>query len=56
MFDMIGTGPICVQADWERQDSICEFHALPDSLRQTSGRIEVLFKIFALIRGRGNMG
>ncbi len=35
MFDMIGAAPICVQVDQEVQDSICEWHNLPDNLCQT---------------------
>ncbi len=37
MFDMIGAAPICVRADREVQDSICERLTLPDNLCRTSG-------------------
>ncbi len=56
MFDMIGAALICVRADREVQDSICERLTLPDNPRRTSGPIEVLNKIFAPILGRGKSG
>ncbi len=56
MFDIISAAPICVRADREVPDSIGEHLTLPDNLRQTSARIEVLNKIFAPILGRGKWG
>ncbi len=54
MFDMMA--PICVRADREVQGSIFERLTLPDNPCRTSGPIEVLNKIFALILGRGKSG
>ena len=56
MFDIIGAAPMCLRADREVQDSICERLTLPDNLRRTSEPIKVLDKIFSQILGRGKSG
>ncbi len=45
-----------MRADRELQSLICERLTSPDNPRRTSGPIEVLDKIFALILGRGKLG
>ncbi len=52
----IGEAPVCLRADLEGQDSICEHLTLPANPCQISEPIEVLDKILAPILGRGKLG